>query len=187
MIAFEAGVPIALDGRELGLEDLIGELTRVAGMHGVGRIDVIENRLVGIKSREVYEAPAATVLYAAHGALEGLTVERDLAFLKAELSLRYARLVYNGLWFSPLREALDAFVQTAQRDVTGEVRVRLYKGSAQVVGRRSPVSLYDHGLATYEEGDVFDHAASAGFIHIWSLPARTWAQAREAQRQGQPA
>jgi argininosuccinate synthase len=187
VIAFEAGVPIALDGRELALEDLIGELTRVAGMHGVGRIDMIENRLVGIKSREVYEAPAATVLYAAHGALEGLTVERDLAFLKAELSLRYARLVYNGLWFSPLREALDAFVQTAQRDVTGEVRVRLYKGSALVVGRRSPVSLYDHGLATYEEGDVFDHAASAGFIHIWSLPARTWAQAREAQQQGQPA
>ncbi len=144
---------------------------------------MVENRLVGIKSREVYEAPAAALLYAAYGALESLTVERDLQHLKAELAHRYAALVYNGLWFSPTKAALDAFVATSQPVVTGEVRVRLYKGQAQVVGRRAPVSLYDHGLATYEEGDAFQHGAAAGFIHIWSLPTRTWAASQQTQKQ----
>jgi argininosuccinate synthase len=183
VIGFEQGVPVSIDGEELPLDELILKASAIAGAHGIGRIDVIENRLVGIKSREVYEAPAAALLYAAHGALESLTVERDLQHLKAELAHRYASLVYNGLWFSPTKAALDAFVATAQPVVTGEVRVRLYKGHAQVVGRRAPVSLYDHGLATYEEGDAFQHGAAAGFIHIWSLPTKTWAATRQTTKQ----
>jgi argininosuccinate synthase len=178
VIGFEDGAPVSLDGQQLPLHELVLAIGEVAGKHGIGRIDMIEDRLVGIKSREVYEAPAPALLYAAHQALESLVLERDLRAVKAELSLKYATLVYNGLWFSPLRAALDAFVRSSQAALTGEVRLRLFKGHAQVVGRRAPASLYDHGLATYEEGDAFDHSAAAGFIHIFSLPTRTWAAGR---------
>jgi argininosuccinate synthase len=178
VIGFEEGTPVSLDGQELPLHELVLAIDAVAGAHGVGRIDMIEDRLVGIKSREVYEAPGAMTLYAAIGALESLVLERDLRAVKAELSLKYATLVYNGLWFSPLRAALDAFVRSSKSALTGEVRLRLFKGHIQVVGRRAPASLYDHGLATYEEGDAFDHSSAAGFIHIFSLPTRTWAAGR---------
>jgi argininosuccinate synthase len=173
-IAFEAGVPVAVDGEPLDLVALIGRAGALAGAHGVGRVDMIENRLVGIKSREVYEVPAAALLLAAYSGVEELVCERDLANTKAGLAQRYAELVYNGLWYSPLRAALAAFMDTAAVDVTGEARVRLFRGSCAIVGRRAPGSLYDHGLATYEEGDRFQHGAAAGFIHVWSLPTKTW-------------
>jgi argininosuccinate synthase len=184
-IGFEAGAPVALDGDDMALEELIATLAEEAGAHGVGRVDMVENRLVGIKSREVYEAPAASVLYPALRALESLVLERDLQHQKDELASRYARLVYNGLWYSPLREALDAFVAQAQSATTGEVRMRLGGGSARVVGRRAAQSLYDHGLATYEEGDAFRHGAAAGFIHLWSLPLRTWSAVHGKEPVGQ--
>ena len=174
-VAFEAGLPVAIDGEPLDLVPLIGRSGALAGAHGVGRIDMIENRLVGIKSREIYEVPAAALLLAAYGGVEELVCERDLAHAKSGLALRYAELVYNGLWYSPLRLALDAFMNEAAAAVSGEARVKLYRGSCQVVGRRAPDSLYDHGLATYEEGDRFQHQAAAGFIHVWSLPTKTWA------------
>ena len=174
-VGFEAGLPVAIDGEPLDLVSLIGRAAALAGAHGVGRIDMIENRLVGIKSREIYEVPAAALLLAAYAGVEELVCERDLAHAKAGLALRYAELVYNGLWFSPLRLALDAFMHHAAATVTGEARVRLFRGACQVVGRRAPDSLYDHGLATYEEGDRFQHQAAAGFIHVWSLPTKTWA------------
>jgi argininosuccinate synthase len=172
--AFERGVPLAVDGEPLDLVALIGRAGALAGAHGVGRVDMIENRLVGIKSREVYEVPAAALLLTAYQGVEELVCERDLAHTKAGLAQRYADLVYNGLWFSPLRAALAAFMGTAAVDVTGEARVRLFRGSCQIAGRRAPGSLYDHGLATYEEGDCFQHGAAAGFIHVWSLPTKTW-------------
>ena len=150
---------------------------RVAGAHGVGRIDMIENRLVGIKSREVYETPAAALLLTAFAGVEELVCDRDLAHMKAELAARYATLVYNGLWYSPLRAALDAFMNETSAAVTGTARVKLYRGSCAIVGRRADSALYDHGLATYEHGDSFQHGAAAGFIHIWSLPTKTWAAA----------
>ncbi len=178
VISFREGTPASLDGRELPLADLIRELTGRAGAHGVGRVDMVENRRVGIKSREVYEVPAAQVLIAAHRDLEDLTLERDLAHFKADLEPVYARLVYDGLWFSPLREALDAFFAKTQEPVTGEVRVRLYKGSCQVVGRRSPNSLYDPSLATYGSGDAFRHADARGYVSIYGLPLRVWARRR---------
>jgi argininosuccinate synthase len=152
----------------------------VAGTHGVGRIDMIENRLVGIKSREVYEVPAALALITAHRDLEDLTLERDLAHHKLGVELRYAELVYTGLWFSPLKRALDAFVDATQAPVTGEVRLRLHKGSAHPVGRRSPNSLYTPALATYSSAeDAFRHEDAAGFIRLWSLPVRVWAETQE--------
>jgi argininosuccinate synthase len=184
-VAFEEGVPVAIDGDALDLVALIGRAGALAGVHGVGRIDMIENRLVGIKSREVYETPAAALLLAAYAGVEELVLDRDLAHAKAELAHRYARLVYDGLWHSPLRGALAAFVAEAAGAVTGEARVRLYRGSCTVVGRRAPGSLYQHSLATYEGGDSFQHAAAAGFIHIWSLPSRTWAAARPARDAGE--
>jgi argininosuccinate synthase len=176
-VEFEAGVPVAIDGERLGLVDLIARAAALAGAHGVGRIDMVENRLVGIKSREVYETPAAALLMAAYVGVEELVCERDLAHAKAELGGRYATLVYNGLWFSPLRAALAAFMDTAAAAVTGTARVRLYRGSCTVIGRKAGSSLYDHGLATYEQGDSFQHGAAAGFIHVWSLPTKTWAAA----------
>ena len=176
-IGFEQGVPVTIDGESLDLVSLIGRAAAVAGSHGVGRIDMIENRLVGIKSREVYEVPAATLLLTAYAGVEELVIERDLAHTKAPLGLRYAELVYNGLWFSPLRLALQAFMNEAASAVTGEVRVRLFRGSCAVVGRRAPRSLYDHALATYEQGDAYQHGAAAGFIHVWSLGTKTWAAA----------
>ncbi len=176
-ITFEEGVPVAIDGESIDLVSLIARAGALAGAHGIGRIDMIENRLVGIKSREVYEVPAAMLLLTAYAGVEELVVERDLAHAKLPLALRYAELVYNGLWYSPLRKALQAFMDEAAASVTGEVRVRLFRGSISVVGRRAPRSLYDHALATYESGDAFQHSAAAGFIHVWSLGTKTWAAA----------
>jgi len=175
-IAFEAGVPVGLDGSPRGLVELIAEVGRRAGDHGVGRIDMIEDRLVGIKSREVYEVPAAMTLIGAHRDLEDLTLERTLGSFKRGIEGTYAELVYNGQWFSPLRRALDAFVADSQRPVTGEVRVRLARGAAVVEGRRGPHALYAEDLATYEAGDRFDHDAAAGFVKLWGLPLKVWAE-----------
>jgi argininosuccinate synthase len=148
----------------------------MAGANGVGRIDHVENRLVGIKSREIYEAPAAVALVTAHRALEALTLSRDQARFKAGVAQEYANLIYDGLWFTGLRQDLAAYVDSTQRFVSGEVRLKFFKGNCIVVGRRSPYSLYSHGLATYEKGDTFDQHASPGFIHIWGLPVRTQAE-----------
>ncbi|HUZ84888.1 MAG TPA: argininosuccinate synthase [Gaiellales bacterium] len=177
VVAFERGVPVAIDGEPLDLVKLIGRAGALAGAHGVGRVDMIENRLVGIKSREVYEVPAAVLLMTAYAGVAELTVECNLAHTRAELAGRYAGLVYNGLWFSPLRSALEAFMAETAAPVTGEARVKLYRGACGVVGRRAPASLYDHGLATYEQGDSYQHGAAAGFIHVWALPTKTWAAA----------
>ncbi len=170
VVEFEAGCPVALDGEAMPLEELIDVLNERAGRHGIGRVDMVENRLVGLKSREIYEAPAADVLYPAHRALMDLVVERDLYHRLQRVALSYGELVYNGQWFSPLRRSLDAFVEEAQADVTGEVRLKLFKGSATVNGRRSPRSLYEHDLATYGEEDVFDQSLSRGFVRLWGLP-----------------
>ena len=169
-VDFELGVPIKINGVAMPLIELINSVETIAGAHGIGRIDMVENRLVGIKSREIYEAPAATVLHAAHRELEALVVPRDLERVKATLSKTYADLVYDGLWFSPTRDAIDAFVGSVQQRVTGTVRVKLSKGDCCVVGRKSPMSLYDTALATYDEGDQFDHKAAEGFIKIFGLP-----------------
>ena len=174
-VTFERGLPVSIDGHRAPLHELIADLNRTAGAAGVGRIDHVESRVVGIKSREVYECPAATVLIAAHQALEGLVLPRDLLDFKRTVEARYAQLVYDGFWFSPLRTALDAFVVSTQERVSGEVAVKLYKGSAKVAGRRSPYSIYQHGLATYSTGDRYRQDLAEGFIYVWGLPARTWA------------
>ena len=175
-LTFDAGVPTEVNLVSMPLTELIHSVATIAGVHGVGRIDMIENRLVGIKSREIYEAPAAVVLHTAHRELEALVTPRDLIRLKRELSVKYADLVYNGLWFTPTRLAIDAFVSTMQPQVTGQVRLRLFKGECRVVGRRSPYALYDHSLATYDAGDTFDHTAAVGFIKLWGLPVETVAR-----------
>lgn len=169
-VEFESGVPTKVNGVSMPFAELINSLETIAGAHGIGRIDMVENRLVGIKSREIYEAPAACVLHAAHRELEALVIPRDLERLKVSLSKAYADLVYDGLWFSVTRESIDAFVASIQKRVSGIVRVKLFKGDCRVVGRKSPMSLYDTGLATYDEGDQFDHAAAEGFIKIFGLP-----------------
>jgi argininosuccinate synthase len=174
-IGFEEGLPTALDGEELPLVDLIVELNAVAGANGVGRIDMIEDRLVGIKSREIYEAPAALTIIAAHRELESLTLTRDVIRFKSTVEQRYAELAYEGLWFTPLKTALDAFIAETQKTVTGSVRLKLYKGNATVVGRTAPNALYSKDLATYDPGSTFDEAAAAGFIALWGLSARHWA------------
>jgi len=171
-IQFEKGLPWGLNGTKLSSVELVETLNTLAGKHGVGRVDSIENRLVGIKSREVYECPAATVLLKAHLDLESLVLPKDLLHFKRQVEAKYAELVYNGLWYSPLKAALEAFIEHTQDVVTGEVRVKLYKGAATVVGRSSPHSMYDASLATYEKGDVFDQSASKGFIYIWGLPLK---------------
>jgi argininosuccinate synthase len=173
-INFEAGRPVALDGVPLPLRDLVVGLNRSAGAAGVGRIDHVESRVVGIKSREIYECPAATVLIEAHRALEALVLPRDVLDFKRSVEQRYASLVYDGLWYTPLRSALDAFVGSTQERVTGEVAMKLYKGAAHIAGRRSPYSLYQHALATYSAGDRFRQEMAEGFIYVWGLPARTW-------------
>ncbi|MBI2164945.1 MAG: argininosuccinate synthase [Chloroflexi bacterium] len=178
-IEFQEGVPRALNGEELSGVALINQLNSLAGEQGVGRIDHLENRLVGIKSREVYEAPAGVVLHAAHRALETLTLGKEQQRLRALFAQQYADLVYNGLWYSAFREDLDAFVRSTQRFVSGTVRVRLHKGSCTVVGRRSPYSLYQFGLATYGKGDQFDHMAAEGFIKIYGLPVRIQSQTQQ--------
>jgi argininosuccinate synthase len=172
VLTFDAGVPVALDGRAVTPYQAIVELNRRAGAHGVGRIDMVEDRLVGIKSREVYEAPAAIALITAHQELENVTVERDLARFKRGVDQRWSELVYDGLWFSPLKQALDAFVASAQRHVCGDVRVTLHSGRAVVTGRRSDTSLYDFGLATYDQGDSFDQSLARGFVELFGLPSR---------------
>ncbi|MDO8578944.1 MAG: argininosuccinate synthase [Dehalococcoidales bacterium] len=175
-IGFKEGVPVSLDGKELDGVTLLLRLNELAGEHGVGRIDHIENRLVGIKSREIYEAPAATVLLQAHQALEAMTLAKDQARFKQKVSIEYADLIYNGLWFTRFHQDLAAYVLSTQRFVTGVVRTKLFKGHSSVVGRKSPFSLYNLGLATYDKGDKFDQKASVGFIHIWGLPVRNQAQ-----------
>ena len=180
-IGFEAGVPITLNGEHMPLAQLISELNQLAGSHGFGRIDHVENRLVGIKSREVYEAPAALALIKAHKALEYLTLTREVAQLKPQLEQQYAELVYNGLWFSPLKKAIDAFMLETQVHVTGTVRIKFYKGAAMVVGSSSPYSLYSHNLATYAQGDQFDHTAAVGFISLWGLPTRLQASVNKSK------
>jgi argininosuccinate synthase len=182
VIAFEQGIPVAIDGRAMPLHELIDEVTQVVGSYGWGRIDMIENRRVGIKSREVYECPGALALLMAHSDLEDLTLERDLSHEKARLEPRYADLVYDGLWYSPLKQALDSFVEESQRFVTGEVRLRCeIPGRCIVAGRRSDVGLYDYGLATYEAADRFRHEDSEGFVRLWGLGIETWA-ARQTMR-----
>ena len=175
VIGFEAGAPVSVDGDRLSPLGVIERLNALVGSYGWGRIDMVENRRVGIKSRETYEAPASLALILAHRDLEGICLERDLAREKARLEPRYAELVYDGLWFSPLKAALDAFVAESQRYVTGEVRLRLAPGSCEVEGRRSPHSLYDYGLATYDAEDSFRHEDSAGFVRLWGLSVETWA------------
>jgi argininosuccinate synthase len=171
-IGFEEGKPVSLNGTAMDLIDLIAKLNEVAGNHGVGRIDHIENRLVGIKSREVYEAPAAIVLIKAHQDLESMIMTKDLLHYKKVVEQHYSDIVYNGLWFSPLKVALDAFVEKTQELVTGTIKVKLFKGSAVVVGRESPYSLYSTSLSTYAKGDAFDHSAAKGFIYVWGLPLK---------------
>ena len=175
-IEFEQGVPTTVNGVTMPLTELIHSLDTIAGAHGVGRLDMVENRLVGIKSREIYEAPAATLLHTAHRELETMVIPRDLERLKHDLGRTYADLVYNGLWFMPTREAIDAFVAEVQKRVTGTARLRLFKGDCRVVGRKSPFALYDTALATYDQGDQFDHGAAVGFIKIWGLPVETAAR-----------
>ena len=177
-IGFEQGIPISLDGEAIGPVELVTALNQLAGSFGVGRIDQIEDRLVGIKSREVYEAPAAAVLHSAHKAMEDMVLTRDAAFFKNTASDTYARLVYDGAWYSAFREDLAAYVISTQRYVTGQVRVRLQSGTCTVVGRRSPYALYRPDLATYGAGDAFAHDAARGFIQLWGLPLRVQALAQ---------
>jgi argininosuccinate synthase len=184
IIGFESGVPVSLDGVTLAPEPLIAELNQVVGSYGYGRLDMVENRRVGIKSRETYECPAALALLLAHADLEDLTLERDLHHEKLRLEPRWSELVYDGLWFSPLKQALDAFFLESQKHVTGEVRLRLEAGRCWVVGRRSPVSLYDHGLATYDATDTFRHQDAEGFVRLWGLGVATWSAIQEGRGAG---
>jgi argininosuccinate synthase len=179
VIAFEEGRPVALDGKHLGPVALVETLNALAGAHGVGRLDLVENRLVGIKSRGVYETPAGTVLHIAHRELERLVLDRNTLHFKQSISVRYAQLIYDGLWFSTLRQALAAFVRETEREVSGEVRVRLYKGRAEATGRRSPRSLYRQDLATFGAGMAYDHKDAEGFIRLFGLPERVRALTRD--------
>jgi len=175
-IGFDQGIPTTINNQKMDGVSLIQHLNELAGKHGVGRIDHLENRLVGIKSREIYEAPAATALLQAHQALEAMTLSKDQLRFKQKVAVEYADLIYNGLWFTALHRDLAACIKSSQRFVTGTARLKLFKGKCTVVGRKSPFSLYSHGLATYDKGDQFDQSASPGFIHIWGLPVRTQAQ-----------
>ncbi len=186
-IHFERGIPVALDGAEMSGPELIGRLNALGGANGVGRVDMLENRLVGIKSRELYEAPAATILLTAHRDLESMTLDRETMHFKPYLELRYAELVYYGLWYTPLRQAIAAFISETHKRVCGQVTVKLHKGTCQAVARQSDHSLYQYELATYAEQDIFDQSASPGFIHIWGLPARVAAEEdRAAGERQQP-
>ena len=176
-IGFETGGPVSLDGEALGFLELVDRLNQAGGAHGVGRLDVIENRLVGIKSREIYEAPAACILIEAHKALEALTLTREVLHFKPLLEQKFAELIYYGLWYDPLRAAITSFMDSTQERVTGTVRVKLYKGACTVVGRKSAFSLYDYSLATYDKNDEFHHRSSEGFIELWGLPLKVWGSA----------
>jgi argininosuccinate synthase len=180
-IGFSEGVPVSVNGAPMEPLDIIETLNTVAGRHGVGRIDHIENRLVGIKSREIYEAPAAIVLTKAHQDLESLVMPKDMLHYKRGMEQHYANTIYDGLWFSPLRKAMAAFIDKTQENVSGTVRVKLFKGSAVVVGRESANSLYDTSLSTYDKGDLFDHSAARGFIYVWGLPSKAAAMVQMAK------
>ncbi|MGI8938507.1 MAG: argininosuccinate synthase [Iamia sp.] len=182
VIGFEEGVPTSVDGEHLGMLEVIERLNTVVGGYGWGRIDMVENRRVGIKSRETYECPAALALILAHKDLESICLERDLDREKSRIEPRYAELIYDGLWFSPLKQAFDSFVDSSQEFVTGEVRLRLEPGIAKITGRRSEHSLYDYGLATYDAGDSFRHEDSAGFVRLWGLGIETWAARQGTER-----
>ena len=175
-ITFNEGMPTRLNGQVYSPVELVSELNTIAGRHGVGRIDMIENRLVGIKSREIYEAPALMVLIAAHRDLESLTLTADVTHYKRGIEETYSQIVYNGLWYSPLKNALDAFIQQTQQRVSGTVRVKLFKGTATIVGRQSQQALYSEELATYTSDDQFDHKAAEGFIYVWGMPTRVWSE-----------
>ncbi|AFZ37800.1 argininosuccinate synthase [Stanieria cyanosphaera PCC 7437] len=175
-IGFERGIPVSVNGKTLNPIELISQLNDIVGKHGVGRIDMIENRVVGIKSREIYETPALLVLINAHRDLESLTLTGDVTRYKRGIEQTYSELIYQGLWYSPLKTALDAFIQTTQVNVSGTVKVKLFKGNAMIVGRQSDNSIYAPDLATYGADDEFDHKAAEGFIYIWGLPTKVWAQ-----------
>jgi argininosuccinate synthase len=186
-VSFREGVPREIDGVAMDLADLIAQLNTRAGSTGFGRLDMVENRRVGIKSRELYECPAALALITAHADLEDMVLERDLAHEKQRVEIRWAELVYDGMWFSPLKEALDAFVADTQRHVTGDVRLRFEApGLLRIVGRRSPDALYDYGLATYDAADTFRHSDSEGFVRIYGLGVKTWAQRQGAKNATPP-
>jgi len=171
-IGFKKGIPVSVNGRKYGPVKLIEKLNKAGARHGIGRVDMVEDRLVGIKSREVYESPASEILYEAHTALEELVIDRETRRFQKAVADRYSELVYYGLWFTPLKEALDAFVDKTQEKVSGDVRLKLYKGKVSVAGRESPSSLYKHELATYGEGDKFDQSLAKGFIDLWAMPYR---------------
>ncbi|NCC95532.1 MAG: argininosuccinate synthase [Synergistales bacterium] len=182
-ITFEKGIPVALNGEAMDGVSLILKLRSMAGAHGVGRIDMLEDRLVGFKSREVYECPAAVTLIAAHRALETMTLAKDVLMVKKQLEPQFAELAYTGYWFSPLKEAIDAFIDKTQETVSGTVRVKLFKGMATVTGIKSDKSVYHHDLATYSEDDAFDHSAAVGFIKVWGLPLKTWKQTHKQDQE----
>ena len=184
VITFEAGVPVAIDGEKVTMLQAIQQLNERAGNAGVGRLDLVEDRLVGIKSREVYEAPGAIALITAHQELENVTVERDFARFKRQVEQRWGELTYDGLWFSPLKHALDTFVEESQRYVSGDIRMTLHGGRAVVTGRRSEASLYDFSLATYDEGDAFDQSLAKGFVDLWALPSKIAAARDERLARG---
>lgn len=171
-IEFNKGVPISISGTHMETKNIIKKLNKIGGQYGIGRIDLVENRLVGIKSHEIYEAPAAEILIKAHIALEELTLDKETKHFKNMVGNKYARLIYNGLWFSPLKKHLDKFIEETQQNVTGTVKLKLYKGSCIVIGRKSPNSLYQYGLATYDQNDQFDHSSAGGFINLWALPVQ---------------
>ena len=182
VITFVAGVPTAIDGRPLGMLAIIEEMNARAGAQGVGRLDLVEDRLVGIKSREVYEAPGAMALITAHRELSNVTVERDLARFTRGVQQRWGELVYDGLWFSPLKRALDSFLAEVNETISGDVRMTLHGGRATVTGRRSEESLYDYHLATYDTGDTFDQSLAKGFIELWGMPSKLAATREQNQR-----
>lgn len=182
-IEFLQGVPVSLNGESMELVHLIETLNEIGGKHGIGRIDHIENRLVGIKSREVYENPAALILINAHKELEFLTLTREVSQFKAQIDQQMAKIIYEGLWYSPLKNALDAFVNETQAVVTGKIRIKLFKGNHMVVGRESVNSLYNEELATYLKGDMFDHNAAVGFIKLWGLPTKVFAEVHQKQKE----
>lgn len=186
VIGFERGLPVSLDGVPTPLHQMLPELDAMVGAYGFGRIDMVENRRVGIKSREVYECPGALALILAHADLESITLERDVMREKSRLETRYAETVYDGLWYSPLREAFDAFIESTQKHVTGEVRLRLQPGQCTVVGRRAERGLYDFALATYEADDAFRHEDAAGFVRLWGLSVETWAKRQRVEEPAVP-
>jgi argininosuccinate synthase len=177
VLEFEQGTPTSLDGERCGAVELITRLNELGGAHAVGRIDILENRVVGIKTRGIYESPAATILHVAHREIENLVLDRDTLHFKAMIAQKYSELVYYGLWFSPLREALEAFIAETQKRVTGNIELRLYKSGINVVSRSSPNSMYDLDFSTYEHGDIFDHSSGKGFSYVWSMPLRLAYQA----------